>query len=114
MPLITAKRVTTIEGVRAAREDDSSFRLRWSPVAEMPPTTIKAADYPGFIGVAKMAAKNEGQSIEVAKMATKNGDESIVVAKTVTKNGEPIQATNCVKNSHEKLNLGSTFHSAGS
>lgn len=43
-PRIVARAVAT-EGVRAARQDDTTFRLRWSVVADMPPATaIKIAE----------------------------------------------------------------------
>ena len=35
-PVIVARTVVS-EGVRAQRQDDSTFRLRFSPVAELPP-----------------------------------------------------------------------------
>jgi len=39
---ITARAVAT-EGVRAQRQDDTTFRLRWSVVQDLPPATITTA-----------------------------------------------------------------------
>jgi len=42
---VVAKAVQS-EGITARRMDDNTFRLRWSPVSDMPPTTeVRAREY---------------------------------------------------------------------